>query len=115
MAIRPGTNIAVKTPTFRYSETVAFSRDAVGLEVLDEGSDTTKFRFGALTLWIDRVDTATHAETWLELTTDDLETATNHLVTHGGHRRDEIEDLGDAGAGWMSDPGGTILLLRRSD
>ncbi len=47
----------MKEPAFRYSETVAFYRDTVGLELIETGPDTTRFVFGALTLWLDPAGT----------------------------------------------------------
>ena len=111
MAVTAGTNIAVKVPTYRYAETVAFYRDAVGLELLESGPETSRFAFGAFTLWLDCVDTATHSEVWLELTSDRLDETASDLVSRGAHRRDEIEPLGESPGCWISDPAGTILLL----
>ncbi len=53
--LRPGRNIAIKVPLYRYEETVAFYRDRVGLPVTRTMANSTGFGFGELTLWIERV------------------------------------------------------------
>ncbi|HWP91435.1 MAG TPA: hypothetical protein VNN20_04460 [Thermodesulfobacteriota bacterium] len=51
------------------------------------------FEFGANQLWIDRVPGLSQAEIWLELITNDVSAASEHLKSAGVVRCDEIEPL----------------------
>lgn len=77
--INPGKNIAIKVPLHRWTETVAFYRDRIGLAVTKELSASVGFAFGDMTLWIDRVDRQSQVDVWLELFTDDPDAAMHHL------------------------------------
>jgi catechol 2,3-dioxygenase-like lactoylglutathione lyase family enzyme len=108
--ITPGRNIAIKVPLHRWEETVAFYRDRVGLKPIRETRDTVAFAFGALTLWIDRVERQSQVDVWLELLSDDPDQALAHL---GSPKRDELEPLDGVDGHWTSDPAGVVLLVRR--
>ncbi|WP_029031032.1 hypothetical protein [Salinarimonas rosea] len=108
--IRPGRNIAIKAPLWRWEETVAFYRDRAGLAVVKELENSVAFAFGEMTLWVDRVATQSQVDVWLELFTDDPGSA---LETLGGPRRDELEPLEGVTGHWTSDPAGVILLVRK--
>jgi hypothetical protein len=41
------------------------------------------FEFGCMVLWMDRVEHATHAEVWLELSTTDVEASARQLEAGG--------------------------------
>ena len=73
-------------------------------------------RFGPVTLWLDRVDNLAHADLWLELFTDDVGRATEHLAAHGVAVQDELEPL-PAGldAHWISNPAGVPHIVRLPD
>lgn len=108
--LTPGKNIALKVPLHRWSETVSFYRDRVGLDVVRELEASIGFRFGEMTLWIDRVSHQSQADVWLELFSDDPDGAIDVLASP---RRDELEPLDDVVGHWTSDPAGTVLLVRR--
>lgn len=108
--LTPGGNIAIKVPLHRWNETVAFYRDGVGLEVVRELEASIGFRFGGMTLWIDRVPHQSQTDIWLELFSDDPDGAITALASP---RRDELESLDDVVGHWTSDPAGTVLLVRR--
>ena len=110
--IRPGRNIAIKEPLYRWEETVAFYRDKVGLEVSETSDDSVAFRFGDMTLWIDRVERQSQGDVWLELFTDDPDDTLRKL---GSPLRDELEPLDGVNGHWTSDPAGTVLLVRTED
>ena len=107
--IRPGKNIAIKVPRHRWDETVAFYRDRVGLKITKELADSVVFAFGDVSLWIDRVDTQSQVDVWLELITDDPDQALADLESP---KRDELEPLDGVNGHWTSDPAGVVLLLR---
>lgn len=111
ISITPGKNIAIKVPLFRWDETVAFYRDRAGLEVVREGENTIAFKFGEMTLWVDRVKHQSQGDVWLELFTDQPKEAVSRL---GGSVRDELEALDGVTGHWTSDPAGTVLLVRKS-
>ncbi|MEM6464766.1 MAG: hypothetical protein AAF724_22940 [Pseudomonadota bacterium] len=108
--IKPGKNIAIKVPLFRWEEAVAYYRDKVWLAVRKQLADSIGFAFGDMTLWIDRVKTQSQVDVWLELFTDDPE---NSLSSLGSPKRDEIEPLNGVDGHWTSDPAGVVLLLRK--
>jgi catechol 2,3-dioxygenase-like lactoylglutathione lyase family enzyme len=116
-----GLNVAMKIPRAQYDATVAFYRDTLGFEVeelQDTGAATIaashRLAFGPVTLWLDRVDTASRSDVWLELETDDLDAAVAHLAAADIHPCDEVEPLEGAFGGrshWIRNPAGVIHLL----
>ena len=66
-----GTNIAMKVPAFEYAETVTFYRDILSLPLITTEEVSTVFEFGAMRLWIDRVEHLSQAEVWLEVLCSD--------------------------------------------
>jgi catechol 2,3-dioxygenase-like lactoylglutathione lyase family enzyme len=112
-----GINIALKIPKHRYEETVAFYRDILKLEVIEKPienktiSKTHRVAFGHAVIWLDCVDNYTHSETWLQLTTPNVEEATQYLLSKGVETRDELEELPE-NMHWISDPSGTVFNLQ---
>lgn len=114
-----GVNIAIKIPKSKYDTTVKFYRDTLKLSVTEKPiknptvSRTHQVKFGPNTLWLDCVDNYTHAETWLELKTNDIEQATAHLRSNGTEPCDELEEIPDH-MHWIQDPAGTVFILDRT-
>lgn len=108
--IKPGKNIAMKVPTFKWAETVSFYRDKVGLEQTHASKESIAFAFGDITLWIDCVPAQSQTDIWLELFTDSTNKALEQL---GSPVRNELEEIEDGNGQWTSDPAGTVLLLRK--
>jgi catechol 2,3-dioxygenase-like lactoylglutathione lyase family enzyme len=112
-----GRNIAMKVPPEQWQEVVRFYRDVLRLPLVehdpaDTVTPTVVFEFGPNHLWIDRVDSISQAELWLELEVDDLDAAAEHLASAGVARRDEIEPLGEGFPGfWISSPAQIIHLV----
>lgn len=116
----PGSNIAMKVPAHEYDKTVAFYRDVFGFELIpldnDETTDTIRFKFGDKVLWIDRVETVSQAEIWLEVVTDDLDAASEYFQQNEVVRCDEIEPLPEGFKGfWISSPSNIIHLVTNTD
>jgi catechol 2,3-dioxygenase-like lactoylglutathione lyase family enzyme len=113
-----GRNIAIKVPPHQWEKTVAFYRDILGLPVIENNlpsaTPTVVFKFGNNQLWVDRVETISQAEIWLEVNTSDITASAQHLHQAGVVRRDEIEPL-DFEAFWVSSPGGIIHLISRDE
>jgi catechol 2,3-dioxygenase-like lactoylglutathione lyase family enzyme len=114
----------MKLPKAKFEETVAFYRDVLGMEVVDESAagiasgvqQCASIQFGPVKLWFDRVDNYASAELWLELFTDDVEQATGHLAEHGVEPQDELEALPPGlTAHWVTNPVGIPHLVRRAD
>ncbi len=107
-----GVNIAMKVPAAKFDATLAFYRDTLGLDVVEEPNEpvgmrsrSVRMEFGGSTLWLDRVDNYARAEVWLELRTDDLDAAVTHLAEHGTHPQDELEALPPGTrAHWVCNP-----------
>ncbi|MCW8856879.1 MAG: hypothetical protein OQJ95_05895 [Kangiella sp.] len=117
---KPGRNMAMKVPAHEYDKTVAFYRDVLGFELIpldnDEMTNTIRFNFGDKVLWIDRVETVSQAEIWLEVVTDDLEAADEYFQESDVVRCDEIEPLPEGFKGfWISSPSNIIHLVTNSD
>ncbi|MFF0903231.1 UNVERIFIED_CONTAM: VOC family protein [Kocuria sp. CPCC 205316] len=121
---RGGLNLAMKLPKAQFEATVAFYRDVLNMEVTEVPSQSldgtvpqsVSIPFGPVTLWLDRVDNYAQAEIWLELFTDDVETATQHLAQHGVPTQDELEALPTGlQAHWISNPAGIPHVLRHPD
>jgi catechol 2,3-dioxygenase-like lactoylglutathione lyase family enzyme len=109
-----GRNIAIKVPPHEWEKTAAFYRDILGLPVIEtnlpSATPTVVFQFGNNQLWVDRVETLSQAEIWLEVNTSDITASAQHLQQAGVVRRDEIEPL-DFEAFWVSSPAGIIHLI----
>jgi len=111
-AFHPGPNIAMKMPPGEQERLVVFYRDVLGLEVLAEEAHTTVFRFGAMRLWVDRVEALSQGEVWLQVQAEDVAQAAQWLAHHGLPRRDAIERLPEGFGGfWIAAPGGMIHLV----
>jgi catechol 2,3-dioxygenase-like lactoylglutathione lyase family enzyme len=111
-----GRNIAMKVPPHQWEATVHFYRDLLGLSVAREEAASIAFTFGVNQLWIDRVETVSHAELWLEVTTSDLQASADHLQAAGIVRRDEIEPLSEGFPGfWVSSPSSIIHLIVQAE
>ncbi|MFN3601632.1 MAG: VOC family protein [Dietzia sp.] len=116
---RGGTNIAMKIPAARYDDTVAFYRDTLGFDVVEEAtpatgtvSRTARTGFGPCTLWFDCVDNYAQPDIWLELLTDDLGSAVDHLGRAGVSPRDELEPFPEGStAHWICNPVGVPHVL----
>lgn len=108
--MQPGKNIAIKVPLHQWTATVAYYRERVGLEVACEMDESVGFRFGDMTLWIDRVPHQSRSDVWLELFTEDPDAALARLASP---QRDELEPLDTVTGHWTSDPAGTVLLVRK--
>jgi catechol 2,3-dioxygenase-like lactoylglutathione lyase family enzyme len=107
-----GRNIALKVPPHQYDATVRFYRDVIGLKPLDNHPPAIGFEFGANQLWIDRVESMSQAELWLEVVAEDVPAAAEHFAAAGVARRDEIERLPDSFDGfWISDPASIIHIV----
>lgn len=107
-----GRNIALKLPSHEFEATVRFYRDVLGLEQSKDHLPSIVFDFGANLLWLDRVETMTQAELWLELRTPDTTAAAEHLERAGVTRCDAVEALPDGFDGfWISGPGNIIHLV----
>jgi catechol 2,3-dioxygenase-like lactoylglutathione lyase family enzyme len=117
MTFRGGHNIAMKVPTHRWKETVAFYEETLGLRVLQRKAQSVAFEFGAQRLWVDRVDHLSRAEVWLEVVTDDLAAAESRLVEANVQRCDAVEALPAEFEGyWIVNPADVVhLVARRED
>lgn len=111
-----GINIAIKIPKVHFEKTLSFYRDILGFPLVEEfGENVSKSyscQFGPNKLWFDMVENYSQTDVWLELMTDDLESATEYLIENDVQIRDEIEPFPDGlKAHWISNPAGVIHLL----
>jgi predicted enzyme related to lactoylglutathione lyase len=112
-----GLNIAIKIPKSKYLQTVAFYQDILKLEVEEKPitnptvSRTHQVKFGNNIVWLDCVDNYTHSETWLELTTENIDSATEYLKSNGIETCDELEELPE-NMHWITDPAGTVFIVK---
>jgi catechol 2,3-dioxygenase-like lactoylglutathione lyase family enzyme len=107
-----GRNIAMKVPPHLYEATILFYRSVLGLKEITKHPPSIGFEFGFNNLWIDCVAGISQAETWLEVVTNDIAAAANHLAAAGVVRCDEIEPLPQGfQAFWVSSPASIIHLV----
>lgn len=111
-----GKNIAMKVPAHEFEQTIRFYRDVLGFEVLEDiasdSDDSVAFAFGDTILWVDKAAALSQAEIWLEIVTEDVESAAYYLRQQGCFRRDEIEVLPQDFRGfWISSPANIIHLV----
>lgn len=113
-----GRNIALKTPPHLWERTVAFYRDVLGLKVIEHAPTeppSVGFQFGANRLWVDRIETVSQAELWLEVTTDDVTLAAQHLAAAEVVRCDQIEPLPEGFQGfWIQSPASIVHLVAKA-
>lgn len=70
------------------------------------------FEFGANVLWLDRGETMTQTEVWLELRAPDTAAAAKHLERNQVARCDSVEKLPDGFDGfWITSPGNIVHLV----
>ena len=111
--IEGGVNIAMKVPSHQYQAVIAFYRDVVALESITEKAPAVGFKLGPNQLWIDKSETLTQAEVWLELFTQDHRAALQQLEHGGAVRCDPIEPLGEAfRGGWIMNPANIVHMVR---
>jgi len=80
--------------------------------LIEEEADGCIFQFGPNRLWIDKAPNLSQPDIWLELETNDTETAASFLKVNGVPRRDEIEQLREDFDGFfISAPNGVIHLV----
>lgn len=111
---KAGKNIAMKVPSHEFDRTVDFYRDILELAEVDiaEKGMSHVFDFDGKNLWIDKIDSISQAEVWLEIETEDIESASRYLAEKGCSRRDEIEPLPNGYKGfWVSSPSNIIHLM----
>ena len=65
-------------------------------------------------MWLDCVDNYTHSETWLELRTNDIDSAVAHLQANGTVPQDELEQI-PGNMHWITDPAGTVFIFGQND
>jgi catechol 2,3-dioxygenase-like lactoylglutathione lyase family enzyme len=107
-----GANIAMKCPSHTYDATVAFYRDTLALPVIEEVENGVTFQFGPVRLWIDKVPNISQPDIWLEIATNDTQSAARYLKVNGVPRRDEVEELHEDFDGFfISDPSGVVHLV----
>lgn len=113
-----GKNLALKVPRHLHSKTVAFYRDTLGFELVDDGAyydDSPRFKFGSNILSIDAADHLSQAELWLQILTSNVEQANEYLTAQGCVRCDEIEPLPEGmQAMWIASPSSTIHLVNQA-
>jgi hypothetical protein len=107
-----GRNIAMKLPPHLFEATLHFYRNVLGLKEITKHTPSAVFEFGSNNLWLDRVPGISQAETWLEIVTNDITAAAEHLKAAGVVRCDEIEPLPQGlQAFWVSSPASIIHLV----
>jgi len=109
----------MKVPAPDFDATVAFYRDVLGLNVVEEGASgedyrSVVFQFGPVRLWVDEAKDFARPEVWFEIVCDDEEVAADHLASAGAIRRDDAEPLPKGFPGfWIANPAGVIHLIAR--
>jgi catechol 2,3-dioxygenase-like lactoylglutathione lyase family enzyme len=109
---KPGKNIAMKVPAFEFDNTVKFYKDILGYEIIKEEPTSVSFNYGGKTLWVDKVETISQSEIWLEIVAEDIKAVSEYFEEQGISRCDYIEKLPDGFNGfWIAAPGNVIHLV----
>jgi hypothetical protein len=109
---RGGPNIALKLPPSVFDATLAFYRDVLRLPLLEQHSPHYAFQFGANCLWLDRAESLSQAEVWLQVIATDTAAAEKHLAAHAVVRCDAIESLPEDFDGfWVLSPSSIVHLI----
>lgn len=110
-----GVNIALKIPRRQFEQTVAFYRDVLKLkleEVKTSAPTVTKSykcKFGTNTLWLDQVDAYAKSDVWMELKTENMAEALDHLRQNGTNTCNELEEIPED-VHWITDPAGVVYV-----
>lgn len=111
-----GMNIAIKVPPHQYEETFAFYHDTLQLPLLDDEKEGAIFQFGPVRLWLDKAPQLSHAETWLEIQTNNTQSAASYFKNHGVSLRDDLEQMPkDFDGFYAQDPAGIVHLVVSDD
>lgn len=111
---KPGKNIAMKVPAFDFHKTVAFYKDILGYQIVEEDGSSLAFDYDGKNLWIDKVETMSQTEIWLEIIADDIEAASKYFDTKNINRCDSIEKLPNNFNGfWIAAPGNVVHLVSK--
>lgn len=111
---KAGRNIAMKIPPHEYNHTLIFYRDVLGFEIDDALGPGVAFIFGDKRLWLDKVETLSQSEIWLEITSDDLNAASEYFNKVGVVRQDDIEILPEDFEGfWIISAAGIVHLVTK--
>jgi hypothetical protein len=109
---RGGRNVAMKLPPHQYEETIRFYRETLGLDVKQTSDNSHAVDYGPIRLWLDRCPTASHAELWLDIGTNDTKAAAKHLAAQGVTRCDAIEKLPkDFDGYWIANSAGIVHIV----
>jgi len=107
-----GRNIAIKVPFHLYNQTIEFYRDILGLKVLEENQNGFQFKFGEISLYIDKVEHLSQAEVWLEIRVNSIELASKYFDEKRITRCDKIEKLPKDFKGfWVLSPSNIVHLI----
>jgi len=107
-----GRNIALKLPSHQFDATLRFYRDTLGLPVTVMADGVPVVEYGPVRLWLDRSETASHSELWLEIVAKDAEEAEEALHKAGTVRCDTIEPLPPGFRGfWVMSPSNVVHLV----
>ncbi|MDA3615970.1 SRPBCC family protein [Polluticaenibacter yanchengensis] len=119
MKFRPGCNIAMKIPVDKYSDTVAFYRDILLLDVTEISIEhptvlkTHKVLFGHSVLWLDCIKGIEESALWLEIVTNNIDNATSYLLSNNINTHDYLEAIPE-NMHWIKDPAGTVMILKEN-
>ncbi|MFX1428065.1 MAG: hypothetical protein ACFFBE_16550 [Promethearchaeota archaeon] len=112
LSIEGGKNIAIKIPSHLFIPTVKFYRDILNLEVIEQNSNLVQFKFGEMSLYIDKVDHISQAEVWLEIHVNSVELASKYFQEKNVIRCDKIEKLPKDFEGfWILNPANIVHLV----
>lgn len=107
-----GRNMALKLPAHRFESTLQFYRDTLGLPVKMMADGVPVVEYGPMRLWLDRSETASRSELWLEIVAKDADGAAAALEAAGVTRCDRVEPLPEGFRGfWVMSPADVVHLV----
>ncbi|WP_246810206.1 hypothetical protein [Methyloligella sp. GL2] len=107
-----GRNMALKLPPHQYEETLRFYRDTLGLPVTVMADGVPVVEFGPMRLWLDRSESVSRSELWLEVVAENAADAEEALAAADVVRCDTIEPLPSGFRGfWVMSPANVVHLV----
>ncbi|MFD0986834.1 hypothetical protein [Methyloligella solikamskensis] len=107
-----GRNMALKLPAHQFEATLQFYRDTLGLPVKMMADGVPVVEYGPIRLWLDRSETVSRSELWMEIVAKDAEKADAALEAAGVTRCDNIEPLPKDFRGfWVMSPADVVHLV----
>jgi hypothetical protein len=105
----------MKVPAHQFHSTIESYR-RLGIPILEQSSTSVSFQFGPMNLHVDKVDSLTQAEIWLEFIVSDVNAAAGYVEQADFVRCDQVEPLpSDFPGFWVTSPSSIVHLVTEKE